>query len=76
MTDNLEQLRQALQSAPAPEGDAKARALRSVMEEIMLDLMYDLPEMNNDGTKYVLDAAAVDGHKRLADMRVAQKESA
>ena len=32
MTDNLEQLRQALQSAPAPEGDAKARALRLALE--------------------------------------------
>jgi ATP-dependent Clp protease ATP-binding subunit ClpX len=53
-----------------------ARALRSVMEEMMLELMYDLPEMNNDGAKYVIDAAAVDGQKQLADMRVPQKESA
>jgi ATP-dependent Clp protease ATP-binding subunit ClpX len=53
-----------------------ARALRSVMEEMMLDLMYDLPELNNDGVKYVIDAAAVDGRKQLADMRVPQKESA
>ena len=34
MTDNLEQLRQALQSAPAPEGDAKARALRLALEPL------------------------------------------
>ncbi len=53
-----------------------ARALRSVMEELMIELMYDLPEMNNDGVKYVIDAAAVDGHTQLADMRVPQKESA
>lgn len=53
-----------------------ARALRSVMEEMMLDLMYDLPELNNDGVKYVIDAAAVDGRKRLVDLRVPQKESA
>ena len=32
MTDDLEKLRQALQSAPAPEGGAKARALRLAME--------------------------------------------
>ena len=32
MTDDLEQLRQALQPAPAPEGDAKARALRLALE--------------------------------------------
>ena len=53
-----------------------ARALRSVMEELMLELMYDLPDMNNEGAKYVIDAAAVDGQKQLADMRVPQKESA
>ncbi len=53
-----------------------ARALRSVMEEMMIELMYELPDLNNDGAKYVLDAAAVDGHKRLAEMRVPQKESA
>ncbi len=53
-----------------------ARALRSVMEEMMLELMYDLPELNNEGVKYVIDAAAVDGRKQLADMRVPQKESA
>jgi len=53
-----------------------ARALRSVMEEMMLDLMYDLPDLNNEGAKYVIDAAAVDGHKQLAEMRVPAKESA
>ncbi len=53
-----------------------ARALRSVMEEMMLELMYDLPELNNEGAKYVIDAAAIDGRKQLAEMRVPQKESA
>ena len=33
--------------------DTGARALRSVMEDIMLDLMYELPELTNDGAKYV-----------------------
>ncbi|MCC7193836.1 MAG: ATP-dependent Clp protease ATP-binding subunit ClpX [Phycisphaeraceae bacterium] len=56
--------------------DTGARALRSVMEEVMLDLMYDLPEMQNEGTKYVIDASAIEGRKRLADLRVPQKESA
>ena len=56
--------------------DTGARALRSVMEEVMLDLMYDLPEMQNEGTKYVIDASAIEGRKRLADIRVPQKESA
>ena len=53
-----------------------ARALRSVMEELMLDLMYDLPDLNNDNAKYVIDGATVDSGKSLADLRVAKKESA
>ena len=56
--------------------DTGARALRSVMEELMLDLMYDLPDLSNDSTKYIIDAAAVSGSKRLADLGVAKKESA
>lgn len=57
--------------------DTGARALRSVMEEVMLDLMYDLPDMNNDGAKYVLDGSAIDSPRPLAELRVsAQKESA
>ncbi|GAB4187561.1 MAG: ATP-dependent Clp protease ATP-binding subunit ClpX [Phycisphaeraceae bacterium] len=60
----------------AIERKTGARALRSIMEEIMLDLMYDLPEMNNEGAKYVIDVGAVDGHKRLSDLRVPKKESA
>jgi ATP-dependent Clp protease ATP-binding subunit ClpX len=56
--------------------DTGARALRSVMEELMLDLMYDLPDMSNEGAKYVIDAAAVDGRKRLVELRVPKKESA
>src|SRR5690606_3432402 len=56
--------------------DTGARALRSVMEELMLDLMYDLPDMSNEGAKYVIDAAAVDGRKRLGELRVPKKESA
>ncbi|MEM1353537.1 MAG: ATP-dependent Clp protease ATP-binding subunit ClpX [Planctomycetota bacterium] len=57
--------------------DTGARALRSVMEEVMLDLMYDLPDMNNSGAKYVLDKSAIDSPRPLADLRVTpQKESA
>lgn len=56
--------------------DTGARALRSVMEEIMLDLMYDLPDLNNENAKYVIDADAVEHGKRLVDLRVIKKESA
>ncbi len=53
-----------------------ARALRSVMEELMLNLMYDLPDQVGEHNKYVIDADAVDNPTELANLRVAQKESA
>jgi ATP-dependent Clp protease ATP-binding subunit ClpX len=56
--------------------DTGARALRGVMEELMLDLMYDLPDEKNKGHKYVIDATAVHQRKNLSDLRVAHKESA
>ncbi|MFI4861583.1 MAG: ATP-dependent Clp protease ATP-binding subunit ClpX [Phycisphaerales bacterium JB063] len=57
--------------------DTGARALRSVMEDVMLDLMYDLPDMNNEQAHYVIDASAVRSPRPLAELRVApKKESA
>ncbi|NBC10888.1 MAG: ATP-dependent Clp protease ATP-binding subunit ClpX [Planctomycetes bacterium] len=57
--------------------DTGARALRSVMEELMLSLMYDLPDLNNDGARYLVDAAAVEsGTVNLSSLRVTKKESA
>jgi len=53
-----------------------ARALRGVMEEMMLHLLYELPEEQNAGGKYVLDGNAIEHKLTLADMRVAKKESA
>ena len=57
--------------------DTGARALRSVMEDVMLDLMYDLPELNNEGARYVIDASALEMSRSLEELRVTvQKESA
>ena len=53
-----------------------ARALRSVMEELMHDLMYDLPDMENNGTRYVIDRHAVENKLPLEALREARKESA
>ncbi len=54
-----------------------ARALRSVMEELMLNLMYELPDMDNTDAKYVIDQDAVEGTADLTRMRVTtKKESA
>jgi ATP-dependent Clp protease ATP-binding subunit ClpX len=47
----------------AMERGTGARALRSVIDEFMLSLMYDLPETDNSGVTYVIDAAAIaEGH--------------
>jgi len=56
--------------------DTGARALRTVMEEVMLDLMYDLPELKIDGARYVLDRDAIEQKKQLAEVLVIKKESA
>ncbi len=56
--------------------DTGARALRAVMEELMLDLMYQLPDQDNQGAEYRIDADAVDSPRALADLRVKKRESA
>ena len=53
-----------------------ARALRAVMDEIMLELMYHLPEMDNVNTVYVLDGQAIRDRKPLTAMRRRARESA
>ncbi len=60
----------------AVKRETGARALRAVMEEIMLDLMFELPEIDADGAEFVLDAAAVRKPTTLKELRVARKESA
>jgi ATP-dependent Clp protease ATP-binding subunit ClpX len=60
----------------AIERNTGARALRSVMEEVMLDRMYDLPDMQNNNTKYVMDAKAIEENTPLDQLRAARKESA
>ncbi len=58
--------------------DTGARALRSVMEGLMLELMYELPESKIAGARYIVTKENVDvGRKlRLADILVEKKESA
>ncbi len=47
----------------ALEKDTGARGLRSIIEEVMLDVMYDLPE--NQGARYVVTQDAVEGRERV-----------
>ena len=60
----------------AMKRETGARALRSVMEELMLELMYELPDMDNTGATYLVDEAAVHGGASLNELRVKKKESA
>ena len=48
----------------------------AVLEEIMLGMMYDLPDMDNNGAEYVIDEIDVERPRRLMDIRVKRKESA
>ena len=57
--------------------DTGARALRAVMEETMLNLMYDLPDRENEGVKYIIDADAITQRKGIDELeQVQKKESA
>ncbi len=56
--------------------DTGARGLRGVMEEVMLEMMYDLPEMDNQSAEYVIDEYDVTHRRKLTDIRVRRKESA
>lgn len=60
----------------AMERDTGARGLRGVMEEIMLDLMYELPEHNNQNAEYVVDTIDVRKRRTLAELRVKRAQSA
>jgi len=48
----------------AMERDTGARALRAVMEEFMIDIMFELPENAKSG-KWVVDEAIVDRQEKL-----------
>ncbi len=53
-----------------------ARALRAVMEEAMIDLMYDLPDLDNDGVEYIIDESHIKSHRKLEELRVNKANSA
>jgi ATP-dependent Clp protease ATP-binding subunit ClpX len=54
-----------------------ARALRAVMDEVMLELMYDLPDLDNENAQYVIDRDTVEGNTdSLKELRAPIKESA
>ena len=52
----------------AHEKDVGARGLRAIIEEVMLDIMYDLPEQP-PGTQYLVTADVVAGRQPLFGMK-------
>lgn len=51
----------------ACEKKVGARGLRGIVEEVMLDIMYDLPEQP-DGTVFTIDEAVISGKRKLFPM--------
>jgi ATP-dependent Clp protease ATP-binding subunit ClpX len=60
----------------AMERSTGARGLRAVMDELMVDLLYDLPDQDNEGVTYVVDGDSVDNGPSLETMARRNKESA
>jgi len=57
--------------------DTGARALRAVLDEYMLEIMYDLPEVQSNGVTYILDAETITSKVPLAELNQRKaKESA
>ncbi len=48
------------------EKDTGARALRSIIEEVMLDIMFELPDRTDKG-KYLVTPEVVRGERSLFD---------
>ena len=51
-----------------------ARGLRSIMEDVMLDVMFDLPD--NAGSSYLIEAGHVDGKQPILPVPAARPKSA
>jgi ATP-dependent Clp protease ATP-binding subunit ClpX len=54
--------------------DTGARGLRAIVEDVMLDVMYDLPEMEHKG-KHVITAEVVRGEHKLGQKKPGKKSA-
>ena len=52
----------------AMKRDTGARALRAVLDEFMLEIMYELPEFQRTGYTFVLDADAIENNLSITDL--------
>ncbi|MCA9218392.1 MAG: AAA family ATPase, partial [Planctomycetales bacterium] len=55
--------------------DTGARGLRSIIEQVMLDIMYDLPEQEH-GSSFLIDEQLVDGENPTIEFAKAKSKSA
>ncbi len=61
----------------ALQRDTGARALRAVLDEFMLEVMYELPEVESAGITYIIDADAILSGLKLSQLQHRKaKESA
>ncbi len=58
----------------AMKRETGARALRAVIDEYMLDLMYELPESNSEGVSYLIDRDAIEAGYSLAELPQRKKK--
>jgi ATP-dependent Clp protease ATP-binding subunit ClpX len=54
--------------------DTGARGLRAIVEEVMLEVMYELPEMEHKG-KHVITADVVKGERKLWEKKPGKKSA-
>jgi ATP-dependent Clp protease ATP-binding subunit ClpX len=59
----------------AHQRETGARGLRAIIEQVMLDIMFELPEKESGG-KYVISDAIVDGRERLFPAEEPKQKSA
>ena len=52
--------------------DTGARGLRAIVEDVMIDIMYELPEMEHKG-KHIITAEVVRGERKLGEKRRARR---
>ena len=57
----------------AMKRDTGARALRAVLDEFMINVMYELPESQSEGVTYILDAESIEAGLSLD--RIPQRQA-
>ena len=62
-------------ASKAKERDTGARGLRSIVEKVMTDIMYELPDMTSK-EKFIVTEAVVTGQEKLFEQKSVDKKSA